>query len=492
MEKKRSIEQSLSSRSSPTLEADESMHEDRRADLFDTPIHRPALDDDNFPFPYSSGVCSSRKKPKMEFEYLPRFSNSAGALLPPPPSVSSSDASNSSSSSNNSSNISNSQDFLVSNESPCGTISYASSPGLADGTPGIQTATVVEHSRSSGVLQEITHEDQVSETLMICSPTTHHYFQFKNLFTPVELSHPPLPGSMKSLTDAEDIWKSMLKKEAIYRRSSSYLTKHRDLQCRMRSLLVDWMMEVCEEYKLKRTTLYLACEFFDRYMTNTSGVVKTRLQLIGITALFIASKAEEIYPPRLSVFVDLTDGACEEKDVISQELLMLHKLDWMLSPVTPIMWLQLYVQLAFVLKKERSTTLNSSFAMVVKNTPKELLINIAQLLDLCLLDLEYLEFPPSILAATALYHCTNAELVTSVSSYNISELSLCIKWMHPFAISYRESLKCRKGVTKEVLDGDGYTTQTHTSTLQHLDHALECRERINLSRDYSPTSQPNS
>ena len=47
-----------------------------------------------------------------------------------------------------------------------------------------------------------------------------------------------------SLADAEDIWKSMLKKEAIYTRSSSYMTKHRDLQCRMRSLLIDWMMEV--------------------------------------------------------------------------------------------------------------------------------------------------------------------------------------------------------------------------------------------------------
>lgn len=49
---------------------------------------------------------------------------------------------------------------------------------------------------------------------------------------------------------------------------------------------------MCEVYKLHRETFYLAQDFFDRYMATQQDVVKTLLQLIGISSLFIAAKLE--------------------------------------------------------------------------------------------------------------------------------------------------------------------------------------------------------
>lgn len=56
----------------------------------------------------------------------------------------------------------------------------------------------------------------------------------------------------------------------------------------MRAILVDWLVEVAEEYKLQTETLYLAVSFIDRFLSVMS-VVKGKLQLLGTTAMFVAA-----------------------------------------------------------------------------------------------------------------------------------------------------------------------------------------------------------
>lgn len=53
----------------------------------------------------------------------------------------------------------------------------------------------------------------------------------------------------------------------------------------------------------------------DKFMEK-SRVTKNKLQLVGVTALFIASKYEEIYPPELKDFVYITDNAYSKTEVI--------------------------------------------------------------------------------------------------------------------------------------------------------------------------------
>ncbi|PIO33125.1 hypothetical protein AB205_0045680 [Aquarana catesbeiana] len=84
----------------------------------------------------------------------------------------------------------------------------------------------------------------------------------------------------------------MLHKDRIYPRDKNLFQKHPELQQSMRAILLDWLMEVSEVYKLHRETFYLAQDFFDRFMAIQENVVKSSLQLIGITSLFIAAKLE--------------------------------------------------------------------------------------------------------------------------------------------------------------------------------------------------------
>ena len=83
---------------------------------------------------------------------------------------------------------------------------------------------------------------------------------------------------------------------------------------RMRSILVDWLVEVHLKFKLVPETLYLTVNIIDRYIAKTE-VSRPKLQLVGVTALLIASKYEEIYPPELRDLVYICDRAYSKLEV---------------------------------------------------------------------------------------------------------------------------------------------------------------------------------
>lgn len=100
----------------------------------------------------------------------------------------------------------------------------------------------------------------------------------------------PLP--ILPWADREAVWKSMVRKDekASLSRDINMFESHPGLQPRMRAILLDWIIEVCEVYKLHRETYYLTVDYLDRYLTAKQNISKNQLQLIGITCLFIASK----------------------------------------------------------------------------------------------------------------------------------------------------------------------------------------------------------
>ena len=85
-------------------------------------------------------------------------------------------------------------------------------------------------------------------------------------------------------TDKQEIWDLICNKERgmyIRKTAESLLSRHPDLQPKMRSILLDWLVEVCEVYKMHRETFYLALDFTDRYLGTTINIPKSRVQLIG-------------------------------------------------------------------------------------------------------------------------------------------------------------------------------------------------------------------
>jgi len=99
------------------------------------------------------------------------------------------------------------------------------------------------------------------------------------------------------------------------------MDKQNDVTQAMRAILMDWLVEVQEEFRMQPETLYLAHNFIDRYL-SLECVQRTRLQLLGVTSIFIATKLEECFSPRVKEFVYITDNAYSERDVRDKTIVL--------------------------------------------------------------------------------------------------------------------------------------------------------------------------
>lgn len=305
-------------------------------------------------------------------------------------------------------------------------------------------------------------------------------FRFQNYFTTdVNSRHSPLPPL--DWAESEDVWQKMLIKELNYLRDSQLFHKHPSLQPRMRAILLDWLIEVCEVYRLHRETFYLASDFLDRFLSSQTHIQKHQLQLIGITSLFIAAKLEEIYPPKLTEFAYVTDGACAEDEILDQELLILKAINWDLTPVTTNGWLNIYLQVA-----NAENLRGGEHGFVFPQYSSHAFIQIARLLDLCVLDIESLQFTYSVLAASALYHSSSRELALSVSGYKWADILPCVQWMAPFAVTIRELGPMEVKFFSNIPSEDSHHIQTHVVDLNLLEKAQLRQEEFTYLNQGSP------
>jgi hypothetical protein len=114
----------------------------------------------------------------------------------------------------------------------------------------------------------------------------------------------------------QDMYEHFRGKEVFTSVRPVYMEDQQFINERMRSILVDWLVEVHLKFKLVPETLYLTVNVIDRYLAKTE-VSRPKLQLVGVTALLIASKYEEIYPPELRDLVYICDRAYSKNEVRS-------------------------------------------------------------------------------------------------------------------------------------------------------------------------------
>uniref|UniRef100_A0A915DZ37 Cyclin N-terminal domain-containing protein n=1 Tax=Ditylenchus dipsaci TaxID=166011 RepID=A0A915DZ37_9BILA len=141
------------------------------------------------------------------------------------------------------------------------------------------------------------------------------------------------------------VWALLCNKDDKFRRDPKFFERHPKLKKDMRSMLIEWLMEVCSDRKLHRETFHLCIDYLDRYLEKTKRVDPSNLQLIASSCLVIASKMEEIYPPKIKEIAEYTDGCCSEEHIRDMEEVLLQILDWNCQPITSIHWLALYLQL---------------------------------------------------------------------------------------------------------------------------------------------------
>jgi len=231
----------------------------------------------------------------------------------------------------------------------------------------------------------------------------------------------------------DEILQYMRKMEQEFRPKSNYMKKQQDINSSMRSILVDWLVEVSEEYKLNVETLYLAVNYTDRFLSQMS-VLRGKLQLVGTASMYIASKYEEISPPDVTEFVYITDDTYTKKQVLRMEHLLLKVLDFRMNTPTINCFLLHYLRF---LKFNNNCTSSSNHQQ--ENTQSRVENLSRYLAELTLIDADtFLAYLPSQIAASAVYlsmYTTNkpwTKQVADLLGYNhdLSELKGCINDMY--------------------------------------------------------------
>ncbi|XP_069046639.1 G2/mitotic-specific cyclin-B2 [Lepisosteus oculatus] len=108
---------------------------------------------------------------------------------------------------------------------------------------------------------------------------------------------------------------------------------------RMRALLVDWLIQVHCRFHLLQETLYMTVAILDRFL-QVQPVSRKKLQLVGVTAMLIAAKYEEMYAPEIGDFVYITDNAFSKAQIRQMEMLILKELNFELGRPLPLHFLR--------------------------------------------------------------------------------------------------------------------------------------------------------
>lgn len=122
-----------------------------------------------------------------------------------------------------------------------------------------------------------------------------------------------------------------------------YLHKRPEINEKMRQVLVDWLVEIQESFQLAHETLYLAVTMTDLYMSRCD-VSRDEMQLIGATAVLLASKFYERWPPYTDDLVFVCDEAYSREQFLETEMKLIQALDFDINLPVSYLFLRRYAK----------------------------------------------------------------------------------------------------------------------------------------------------
>lgn len=161
-----------------------------------------------------------------------------------------------------------------------------------------------------------------------------------------------------------------------------YMDHQTHIEWHLRGVLVDWLIEVHTRFHLLPETIFLAINIIDRFLSSRI-VQLEKLQLVGITAMFIASKYEEVLSPHVQNFKHVADDGFTEEEILKAERFVLETLNYDLSYPNPMNFL-------------RRISKADNYDIQTRTIGK-------YLLEISLLDHRFLEYAPSHVSAAAMY-----------------------------------------------------------------------------------------
>ncbi|KAM0518613.1 hypothetical protein ACHAPE_004377 [Trichoderma viride] len=161
-----------------------------------------------------------------------------------------------------------------------------------------------------------------------------------------------------------------------------YMEMQTEIHWSMRTVLMDWLVQVHHRFNLLPETLFLTVNYIDRFLSSKIVSIG-KLQLVGATAILVASKYEEINCPSLEEIVYMVDGGYTGDDILKAERFMLSMLGFELGWPGPMSFL-------------RRVSKADDYDIDTRTLAK-------YFLELTIMDERFVASPPSFLAAGA--HC---------------------------------------------------------------------------------------
>ncbi|KAH6908989.1 cyclin [Coprinopsis sp. MPI-PUGE-AT-0042] len=182
---------------------------------------------------------------------------------------------------------------------------------------------------------------------------------------------------------AEEIFEYMEEMEDEVMPNPDYMDGQNEITWSMRQTLVDWLLQVHLRYHMLPETLWIAVNIVDRFLTKRV-VSLVKLQLVGVTAMFVAAKYEEILAPSVEEFVFMTENGYTKEEILKGERIMLQTLDFRISHYcSPYSWM-------------RKISKADDYDIQTRTLSKFLT-------EVTLLDYRFLRVKPSMVAAIGMY-----------------------------------------------------------------------------------------
>lgn len=181
---------------------------------------------------------------------------------------------------------------------------------------------------------------------------------------------------------AEEIFAYMRKVEMRCLPNGNYMSLQRDLSWHLRGVLADWLIETHAKFRLLPETLFLALNIVDRFLSLRT-ISLSKLQLVGVTALFIAAKYEEVLCPSIQNFLYVADGGYTDEEILRAERYMLKVLNFDMSYASPMNFL-------------RRISKADNYDIQTRTVAK-------YFMEISLVDHRLIDHPPSLVAAAAVW-----------------------------------------------------------------------------------------
>lgn len=265
--------------------------------------------------------------------------------------------------------------------------------------------------------------------------------------------------------DAEMIqW--MGEREELYQPDYDAIRAHPFVKSYMRSRLIDWLQELCQSFMLSRETFHISINYLDRYLASRHHLRKGRLQLVGVTCVFVAAKLEETKAPRAAQLCRITNNAVKEDCLLECEIDLLSTLGWVNLPTTPFMWVKTFIAravdtidalLEIVDDREDKSDLLQLICSVLRC---DSFVKVMELIDACILDEQSIQYLPSTIAATALQIVhPMLEEFRIIPEFSENQVDECTIWMRQFEAHPRVDTESSKVI--DLKNPSNYSLQIH-------------------------------